>query len=75
MPLPHFWEHTVGSGRATLALSADCQRQLRQCHEELGFPHVRFHSILCRDVGNGKPDYRSEDYEPKALLRSRYKYE
>ena len=23
--LPHFWEHTVGSGHATLALRADWQ--------------------------------------------------
>ena len=23
-PLPHFWEHTVGSGHAPLALRGDC---------------------------------------------------
>ncbi len=51
MPLPHFWEHMVGSGHATLALRADWQRRLRQCHEELGFRHVRFHRVLCDDVG------------------------
>lgn len=50
-PLPHFWEHTVGSGHAPLALCADWQRQLRQCHEELGFRHVRFHDILSDDMG------------------------
>ena len=44
--LPHFWEHSVGSGHATLALRADWQAQLRQCHEELGFRHVRFHGLL-----------------------------
>ncbi len=49
--LPHFWEHTVGSGHAPLALRADWQRQLRQCHEELGFGHVRFHDILSDDMG------------------------
>src|SRR5665213_943736 len=51
MPLKHFWEHTVGSGHATLALRADWRRQPRQCHKELGFRHVRFHGILCDDVG------------------------
>jgi Glycosyl hydrolases family 39 len=49
--LPHFWEHTVGSGHAPLALRADWQEQLRRCHEELGFRHVRFHGLLCDDVG------------------------
>lgn len=49
--LPHFWEHTVGSGHATLALRADWQAQLRRCHEELGFRHVRFHGLLCDDMG------------------------
>jgi xylan 1,4-beta-xylosidase len=49
--LPHFWEHTVGSGHALLALRADWQAQLRRCHAELGFQHIRFHGILCDDVG------------------------
>ncbi|MCS6852545.1 MAG: glycosyl hydrolase [Gemmataceae bacterium] len=50
-PLPHVWEHTVGSCHAALALRADWQGQLRRCHEELGFRHVRFHGLLCDDVG------------------------
>src|SRR5665213_2021259 len=50
-PLPHFWEHTVGSGHAPLALRADWQTQLRRCHVELGFRHVRFHDILSDDMG------------------------
>ena len=49
--LPHFWEHTVGSGHATLALRADWQAQLRRAHDELGFRHVRFHGILCDGMG------------------------
>ena len=44
--LPHFWEHTVGSGHAPLALRADWQAQLKKAHDELGFRHVRFHGIL-----------------------------
>ena len=50
-PLPHFWEHTVGSGHATLALRADWQAQLRRAHDELGMKHVRFHGILDDDMG------------------------
>lgn len=49
--LNHVWEHTVGSGHAALALRADWQRQLKQCHDELGFEHVRFHSLLSDDMG------------------------
>jgi xylan 1,4-beta-xylosidase len=49
--LPHCWEHTVGSGHALLALRADWQAQLRQCHEDLGFRYVRFHGLLSDDVG------------------------
>lgn len=45
-PLKHVWEHTVGSGHAALALRADWQGQLRRCHRELGFKHVRFHGLL-----------------------------
>lgn len=45
-PLPHSWEHTVGSGHAALALRADWRAQLERCHRELGFRHVRFHGLL-----------------------------
>src|ERR1700730_18193120 len=50
-PFPHFWEHTVGSGHATLALRADWQRQMARCRRELGFRHVRFHGLLNDDMG------------------------
>ena len=50
-PFPHCWEHTVGSCHAPLALRADWQAQLRQCHQELGFQHVRFHGLLSDDIG------------------------
>ena len=48
---PHVWEHTIGSGHATLALRADWQMQLKRCRDELGFRYVRFHGILCDDMG------------------------
>jgi xylan 1,4-beta-xylosidase len=50
-PLPHFWEHTVGSGHATLGLRADWQAQMKRAHDELGMAHVRFHGILSDDMG------------------------
>src|SRR4030095_2077836 len=58
-PLPHFWEHTVGSDHAPVALRADWQSQLQRCHKELGFRYVRFHGLLSDDMGtlvreNGK---------------------
>ena len=49
--LPHFWEHTVGSDHARMALRADWQHQLKRAHEELGFRHVRFHGLLSDDMG------------------------
>ncbi|HUX72627.1 MAG TPA: glycosyl hydrolase [Steroidobacteraceae bacterium] len=49
--LPHFWEHTVGSGHATLALREDWRAQLRRAHAELGMRHVRFHGLLSDDMG------------------------
>src|ERR1700676_2910447 len=48
---PHFWEHTVGSGHAPLALRADWQAQMLRCHNELGFQHVRFHALLSDEMG------------------------
>ncbi len=50
-PLPHFWEHTVGSDHAWMALRADWREQLDRAHRELGFRHVRFHGLLDDDMG------------------------
>ena len=50
-PLPHFWEHTVGSDHAPMGLRADWQQQLTRCHHELGFRYVRFHGLLSDDMG------------------------
>jgi len=51
IPLPHFWEHTVGSDHAPMALRADWQRDLKRAHDELGFRYVRFHGLLSDDIG------------------------
>ena len=49
--LPHFWEHTVGSDHALMALRADWQQQMRRARDELGFRYVRFHGLFDDDVG------------------------
>src|SRR5437588_3798445 len=51
VPLKHSWEYCVGSDHAPVALRADWQRQLKRCHEELGFKRVRFHGLLSDDLG------------------------
>jgi xylan 1,4-beta-xylosidase len=62
IPLKHSWEHTVGNGRALLALRADSQAQLMRVHGELGFLHLRSHGVLDDEMGTlishaGKPLY------------------
>ncbi|MCA1600514.1 MAG: beta-xylosidase, partial [Acidobacteria bacterium] len=61
-PLPHFWEHCVGSDHAPIALRADWQTQLKRCHEELGFQYVRFHGLLSDDLGTLRNEQRKTFY-------------
>lgn len=61
-PLPHFWEHTVGSGHAALALRSDWQTHLYTCHGDLGFRHVRFHGILSDDLYTVQKPYDRLEY-------------
>ncbi|EAL63287.1 beta-xylosidase-like protein [Dictyostelium discoideum AX4] len=46
----HYWERTVGSGHAVLALREDWRRALALSHEKLGFQSVRFHGIFDDDL-------------------------
>jgi len=41
----------VGAGRANEGLRADWQRQLRQVRSDCGFRYIRFHGLLCDDMG------------------------
>ncbi|MCA1605782.1 MAG: beta-xylosidase, partial [Acidobacteria bacterium] len=61
-PLPHFWEHCVGSDHAPVALRGDWQRQLKRCHEELGFQYVRFHGLFSDDMGTLRNEKRKTLY-------------
>jgi len=49
-PLVRYWNFCVGSCHAATALRSDWQRQLEQCHRELGFRYVRFHGLFCDDM-------------------------
>jgi xylan 1,4-beta-xylosidase len=60
--LTRYWEHTIGSCHAPLALRSDWQAHLRRCRRELGFRNVRFHGLLSDDFGTlvsyrGRPVY------------------
>lgn len=54
---------TVGAGRANEGLRADWQQQLATVQKEIGFKYLRFHGLLCDDMGvytedsKGNPSY------------------
>ncbi len=50
-PLNHKFDLCVGAGRANEGLRADWQRQLAEAHELCGFRYIRFHGLLCDDMG------------------------
>src|SRR5215475_5601474 len=62
-PLPHFWEHMFGSGRAILSLRDSYRHDLREVQAATGMQYVRFHAIFHDEVGlynedaQGKPVY------------------
>lgn len=60
-PLPHFWEHMFGSGRAVLALRDDYRRDLRAVHAATGARYVRFHHIFDDEVGLYGQDKKGND--------------
>jgi xylan 1,4-beta-xylosidase len=50
-PLPHFWEHMFGSGRAILSMRDSYRQDLREVKEITGIKYVRFHAIFHDEVG------------------------
>ena len=62
-PLNQMFNLCVGAGRANEGLRADWQQQLAYVHRECGFRYLRFHGLLCDDMGvysedkNGQPVY------------------
>jgi xylan 1,4-beta-xylosidase len=62
-PLPHFWEHMFGSGRALLSLRDSYRSDLRAVRAVTAMSYVRFHGIFLDELGvytetaDGKPVY------------------
>ena len=50
-PFPHFWEHTFGSGRASLSLRESYRQDLRQVKQITDVEYVRFHAIFLDEMG------------------------
>src|ERR1700678_1866118 len=55
-PFPHFWEQTLGSGRAILSLRESYRDDLRAVKQVTDFNAVRFHGIFMDDVGLYDPN-------------------
>lgn len=66
-PLPHFWEHMFGSGRAVLSLRESYRRDLREVKEVTGMQYVRFHAIFHDEVR-----VYDEDAQGKPVLNFSY---
>jgi xylan 1,4-beta-xylosidase len=58
-PFPHFWEQTLGSGRAILSLRDSYRQDLRAVKQATAFRSVRFHGILDDEVGLYDPDRKT----------------
>jgi xylan 1,4-beta-xylosidase len=62
-PLPHFWEHMFGSGRAVLSLRDSYRQDMRAVRAVTAFSYVRFHAIFHDEIGlytedkSGKAQY------------------
>ncbi|MBN2069258.1 MAG: hypothetical protein JW739_06445 [Opitutales bacterium] len=62
-PLTEMPNFCVGAGRANEGLRADWQKQLATAQKECGFKYLRFHGLLCDDMGvyffdkHGNPVY------------------
>jgi xylan 1,4-beta-xylosidase len=50
-PLPHFWEHFFGSGRAVLSLRESYRQDLREVKKITDLQYIRFHAIFHDEVG------------------------
>lgn len=66
-PLPHFWEHMFGSGRAILSLRESYREDLRQAKAATAMEYVRFHAIFHDEVG-----LYDEDAQGKPVLNFSY---
>ena len=61
-PFNRMGEVCVGAGRANEGLRADWQRQLAEVHQECGFKYLRFHGLLCDDMGVYLVDSKGKEH-------------
>jgi len=50
-PRSQLFHECIGAGRAAEGLRAEWQQQLQLCQDEIGFKYIRFHGLLCDDMG------------------------
>lgn len=55
-PVNRMYQFCVGAGRANEGLRADWQKQLAYTRTECGFRYLRFHGLLCDDMGVYRED-------------------
>ena len=75
-PHSEMFRECIGAGRAAEGLRADWQQQLKLCQDEIGFKYIRFHGLLCDDMGvyaetrDGRPrhNWQYVDHLYDALL-------
>jgi len=67
IPLPHFWEHMFGSGRAILSMRESYRQDLREVKNVTEMQYVRFHAIFHDEVG-----VYDEDAQGKPVLNFSY---
>jgi xylan 1,4-beta-xylosidase len=62
-PTSELFHECIGAGRAAEGLRAEWQQQLEMCQDEISFKQIRFHGLLCDDMGvyaetkNGQPEH------------------
>jgi xylan 1,4-beta-xylosidase len=61
-PFNRMGDLCVGAGRANEGLRADWQQQLAEVHRECGFRYVRFHGLLCDDMGVYQVDAKGREH-------------
>lgn len=57
-----FWNNCIGAGRACEGLRTEWQRQLKMSVNDCGFRYIRFHGLLCDEMGVYRRENNVEYY-------------
>lgn len=57
-----FWSNCIGAGRAGEGLRAQWQKHLKMTVEDCGFRYIRFHGLLCDEMGLYRREGEKEYY-------------